>query len=177
MEDGDVEHEEYNDQFQLEENIELSEEVVPEVENEEVYIGHDELELDHEETEHQEAVPMNIIQIIRGNGTNNLMATSQYDESVLPTMEDEEMEPEPGELRGINDDEEQEEEDMAHEYFLSDDQQQFNVKMEPQDQQASSLYELAELSMQHAQNKFKCEMCSATFSDRGQLLLHVPVHI
>lgn len=41
----------------------------------------------------------------------------------------------------------------------------------------SPLHELAELSMQHAQNQFRCEMCSATFTDRSQLLMHVPVHI
>lgn len=41
----------------------------------------------------------------------------------------------------------------------------------------SPLHELAELSMQHAQNMFRCEMCSATFSDRAQLLVHVPIHI
>lgn len=41
----------------------------------------------------------------------------------------------------------------------------------------SPLHELAELSMQHAQNQFRCEMCSATFTDRSQLLMHVPIHI
>lgn len=41
----------------------------------------------------------------------------------------------------------------------------------------SPLHELAELSMQHAQNLFKCEMCSEVFSDRAQLLVHVPIHI
>lgn len=41
----------------------------------------------------------------------------------------------------------------------------------------SPLHELAELSMQHAQNIFKCEMCSEVFSDRAQLLVHVPIHI
>lgn len=41
----------------------------------------------------------------------------------------------------------------------------------------SPLHELAELSVQHAQNIFKCEMCSEIFSDRDQLLLHVPIHI
>ncbi|CAG9861952.1 unnamed protein product [Phyllotreta striolata] len=48
-------------------------------------------------------------------------------------------------------------------------------------EEASSLRELAEISMQHAnaaaQAVFKCEMCSEMFSDRAQLLLHVPVHI
>lgn len=43
--------------------------------------------------------------------------------------------------------------------------------------EASPLHELAEISMQHAQNLFKCEMCSAVFSDRAQLLVHVPIHI
>lgn len=43
--------------------------------------------------------------------------------------------------------------------------------------EASPLHELAELSMQHAQNIFKCEMCSEVFSDRAQLLVHVPIHI
>ncbi|CAH0554520.1 unnamed protein product [Brassicogethes aeneus] len=43
--------------------------------------------------------------------------------------------------------------------------------------EASPLHELAEISMQHAQNLFKCEMCSEVFSDRAQLLVHVPVHI
>lgn len=44
--------------------------------------------------------------------------------------------------------------------------------------EASPLHELAEISMQHAhQSLFKCEMCSAVFSDRAQLLVHVPVHI
>ncbi|KAG5867641.1 hypothetical protein JTB14_006717 [Gonioctena quinquepunctata] len=45
----------------------------------------------------------------------------------------------------------------------------------------SPLHELAEISMQHAnanaQNLFKCEMCSEVFSDRAQLLVHVPIHI
>lgn len=49
------------------------------------------------------------------------------------------------------------------------------VKKEPLE--SSSLHELAELSMQHAKNQFKCEMCSEVFSDRTQLLLHVPIHI
>lgn len=44
-------------------------------------------------------------------------------------------------------------------------------------QEPSPLHELAELSMQHAQNQFRCEMCSATFNDRSQLLMHVPIHI
>lgn len=45
----------------------------------------------------------------------------------------------------------------------------------------SPLHELAEITMQHAsanaQNLFKCEMCSEVFSDRAQLLVHVPIHI
>ncbi|KAB0793929.1 hypothetical protein PPYR_13549 [Photinus pyralis] len=41
----------------------------------------------------------------------------------------------------------------------------------------SPLHELAELSVQHAQNIFKCEMCSEVFSDREQLIVHVPIHI
>ncbi|GJQ87811.1 hypothetical protein Trydic_g18662 [Trypoxylus dichotomus] len=42
---------------------------------------------------------------------------------------------------------------------------------------ASPLHELAEISMQHAQSLFKCEMCSEVFTDRAQLLVHVPIHI
>lgn len=46
---------------------------------------------------------------------------------------------------------------------------------------SSPLHELAEISMQHAtansQNLYKCEMCSEVFSDRAQLLVHVPIHI
>lgn len=49
------------------------------------------------------------------------------------------------------------------------------IKQEVVDQ--SPLHELAEISMQHAQNLFKCEMCSEVFSDRAQLLVHVPIHI
>lgn len=45
----------------------------------------------------------------------------------------------------------------------------------------SPLHELAEISMQHAtanaHNLYKCEMCSEVFSDRAQLLVHVPIHI
>ncbi|CAH1155959.1 unnamed protein product [Phaedon cochleariae] len=46
----------------------------------------------------------------------------------------------------------------------------------------SPLHELAEISMQHAatahaHNLFKCEMCSEVFTDRAQLLVHVPIHI
>lgn len=41
----------------------------------------------------------------------------------------------------------------------------------------SALHELAELSVQHAQNTYRCEMCSEVFADRDQLLLHVPIHI
>ncbi|KAK4876240.1 hypothetical protein RN001_012662 [Aquatica leii] len=46
------------------------------------------------------------------------------------------------------------------------------IKLDP-----SPLHELAELSVQHAQNIFKCEMCSEVFSDREQLVVHVPIHI
>lgn len=41
----------------------------------------------------------------------------------------------------------------------------------------SPLHELAEISMQHAQSLFKCEMCSAAFADREQLRTHVSIHI
>lgn len=41
----------------------------------------------------------------------------------------------------------------------------------------SPLHELAEISMQHAQSLFRCEMCSEVFTDRAQLLVHVPIHI
>ncbi|XP_076266109.1 uncharacterized protein LOC143199875 isoform X2 [Rhynchophorus ferrugineus] len=53
-----------------------------------------------------------------------------------------------------------------------------NIKQEIMD--PSALHELAELSMRHAGNTtslFKCEMCDEVFSDRSQLLLHVPIHI
>lgn len=53
------------------------------------------------------------------------------------------------------------------------------IHAEPMD--PSPLHELAEITMQHAsanaQNLFKCEMCSEVFSDRAQLLVHVPIHI
>lgn len=58
-----------------------------------------------------------------------------------------------------------------------------NIKEENQQEliDQSPLHELAEITMQHAnanaQNLFKCEMCSAVFSDRAQLLVHVPIHI
>lgn len=58
------------------------------------------------------------------------------------------------------------------EKILPDEEYDVKVKTEQ-----SSLHELAEISMQHAQNIFKCEMCSEVFSDRAQLLLHVPIHI
>ncbi|XP_074031773.1 uncharacterized protein isoform X2 [Leptinotarsa decemlineata] len=56
-------------------------------------------------------------------------------------------------------------------------QQVHHIKQEIVD--PSPLHELAEISMQHAnaQNLFKCEMCSEVFSDRAQLLVHVPIHI
>lgn len=43
----------------------------------------------------------------------------------------------------------------------------------------SPLNELAEISMQQLQqsNVFKCEMCSAVFTERNALLEHVPIHI
>ncbi|XP_030762401.1 zinc finger protein 91 isoform X2 [Sitophilus oryzae] len=53
-----------------------------------------------------------------------------------------------------------------------------NVKQEMMD--PSALHELAELSMRHANHitdLFKCEMCDEVFTDRAQLLLHVPIHI
>lgn len=58
-------------------------------------------------------------------------------------------------------------------------QEMISVKEEAID--PSPLHELAEITMQHAsanaQNLFKCEMCSEVFSDRAQLLVHVPIHI
>lgn len=51
------------------------------------------------------------------------------------------------------------------------------VEMKQELIEQSPLHELAEISMQHAQNLFKCEMCSEVFSDRAQLLVHVPIHI
>lgn len=62
-------------------------------------------------------------------------------------------------------------------------QEVVNVKEEVQPEVAepSPLHELAEITMQHAsanaQKLFKCEMCSEVFSDRAQLLVHVPIHI
>lgn len=55
--------------------------------------------------------------------------------------------------------------------------QQLLKKVKEEIVEPSPLHELAELSMQHAQNQFRCEMCSATFTDRSQLLMHVPIHI
>ncbi|XP_018562296.1 zinc finger protein 33A [Anoplophora glabripennis] len=56
---------------------------------------------------------------------------------------------------------------------------QHSIKQEIMD--PSPLHELAEISMQHAnataKSLFKCEMCSEVFSDRAQLLVHVPIHI
>lgn len=56
---------------------------------------------------------------------------------------------------------------------------QHAIKQEIMD--PSPLHELAEISMQHAnataKSLFKCEMCSEVFSDRAQLLVHVPIHI
>lgn len=63
-------------------------------------------------------------------------------------------------------------------------QEEINVKEEivhPEIIDPSALHELAEITMQHAsanaKNLFKCEMCSEVFSDRAQLLVHVPIHI
>ncbi|XP_066146122.1 zinc finger protein 16 [Euwallacea fornicatus] len=53
-----------------------------------------------------------------------------------------------------------------------------NIKQEQLD--PSALHELAEISMRHAKNStnlYKCEMCDEVFSDRAQLLVHVPIHI
>lgn len=55
-----------------------------------------------------------------------------------------------------------------------------NVKQEQLD--PTALHELAEISMRHAinsasSNLYKCEMCDEVFSDRAQLLVHVPIHI
>lgn len=54
-----------------------------------------------------------------------------------------------------------------------------NIKKELMD--PSALHELAEISMRHANSStksiFKCEMCDEVFTDRGQLLVHVPIHI
>ncbi|XP_060527887.1 zinc finger protein 16 [Cylas formicarius] len=52
-----------------------------------------------------------------------------------------------------------------------------HVKQELMD--PSALHELAEISMQHANshNLYKCEMCDEVFTDRAQLLVHVPIHI
>lgn len=52
-----------------------------------------------------------------------------------------------------------------------------NILPDIKQEDPSPLHELAEISMQHAQNMFKCEMCSAVFSDRAKLLDHVPIHI
>ncbi|KAI4460420.1 zinc finger protein [Holotrichia oblita] len=53
--------------------------------------------------------------------------------------------------------------------------EEVHIKQEVMD--PSPLHELAEISMQHAQSIFKCEMCSEVFTDRAQLLVHVPIHI
>lgn len=55
-----------------------------------------------------------------------------------------------------------------------------NVKQEQLD--PTALHELAEISMRHAINSassklYKCEMCDEVFSERAQLLVHVPIHI
>ena len=54
-------------------------------------------------------------------------------------------------------------------------EEQLQIKQEVID--PSPLHELAEISMQHALNLFKCEMCSEMFSDKQQLLEHVHIHI
>lgn len=59
--------------------------------------------------------------------------------------------------------------------IFPDNPEEFRQDVKQED--PSALHELAEISMQHAQNMFKCEMCSEVFSDRAQLLVHVPVHI
>lgn len=59
--------------------------------------------------------------------------------------------------------------------IFPDNPEEFRQEMKQED--PSALHELAEISMQHAQNMFKCEMCSEVFSDRSQLLVHVPIHI
>ncbi|XP_058451827.1 zinc finger protein 236 [Malaya genurostris] len=46
-----------------------------------------------------------------------------------------------------------------------------NPKLEPLQSMATETVESSE------PNRFECEMCSAVFDDRSQLLLHVPVHI
>lgn len=61
------------------------------------------------------------------------------------------------------------------EHILPIDDPPVHVKQEMID--PSPLHELAEISMQHAQSLFKCEMCSEVFTDRAQLLVHVPIHI
>lgn len=59
--------------------------------------------------------------------------------------------------------------------IFPDNPEEFRQDIKQED--PSALHELAEISMQHAQNIFKCEMCSEVFSDRSQLLVHVPIHI
>lgn len=59
--------------------------------------------------------------------------------------------------------------------IFPDNPEEFRQEVKQED--PSALHELAEISMQHAQNMFKCEMCSEVFSDRSQLLVHVPIHI
>ncbi|XP_044754231.1 zinc finger protein 729-like isoform X2 [Coccinella septempunctata] len=45
------------------------------------------------------------------------------------------------------------------------------------EQNIDPLLEFAEISMQHAKSLFQCEMCSAVFLERSQLLAHVRIHI
>ncbi|XP_044734485.1 zinc finger protein 616 [Chrysoperla carnea] len=165
--------------FHVAQNIEVSEEVVPEVENEEVCIEEQVENEEYLEEENTEEITDNYIQyqqkIDTGetseqmniehipNNMDQIEHGDDYGESVLPDS------------LAVHQEQQQHFESTIHHQQPTQQNHQINVKMEPLE--SSSLYELAELSMQHAQNKFKCEMCSATFSDRGQLLLHVPVHI
>lgn len=70
---------------------------------------------------------------------------------------------------------EPEHQEIVEETIVPTEVETVNIKQEIIE--ASPLHELAEISMQHAQNLFKCEMCSEVFSDRAQLLVHVPIHI
>ncbi|XP_018326830.1 zinc finger protein 41 [Agrilus planipennis] len=68
----------------------------------------------------------------------------------------------------------QEPENIMADYSSGNSTHMIEIKKEIE---PSPLHELAELTVQHAQNIFKCEMCSEVFSDREQLLVHVPIHI
>lgn len=77
---------------------------------------------------------------------------------------------------------------MPKECYI-DEPQFIHVKEEAIEHNSSGLSELAEISMQQLQQSggstaaaaltkvFKCEMCSAVFTDRNALLEHVPIHI